>query len=92
MIHGGVLATLLDTAAVYAVHPDLEPERSMTSISFTVNFLATATVDGADVHAQATVLRQGRNVAVCEAEARQGSTLVAKGSFTYLLRPRQTSR
>jgi uncharacterized protein (TIGR00369 family) len=89
VIHGGVLATLLDTAAVYAVHPDLGQDRTMTSISFTVNFLAAATPLGADVHATATVLRQGRNVAVCEAEARQGGTLVAKGSFTYLLRPRQ---
>ena len=89
VVHGGVLATLLDTAAVYAVHPDLGPERTMTSISFTVNFLAAAAPTGADVHATATVLRQGRNVAVCEAEARQGGTLVAKGSFTYLLRPRQ---
>ena len=89
VIHGGLLATLLDTAAVYAVHPGLGPDRSMTSISFTVNFLAAAAVAGPDVHARATILRQGRNVAVCEAEARQGDTLVAKGSFTYLLRPRR---
>jgi uncharacterized protein (TIGR00369 family) len=89
VIHGGILATLLDTAAVYAVHPDLPADQTMTSISFTVNFLAAAAPAGADVHARATVLRQGRTVVVCEAEASQDGTLVARGSFTYLLRPRR---
>ena len=30
VVHGGVLATLADTAAVYAVRPDLPPERGIT--------------------------------------------------------------
>jgi uncharacterized protein (TIGR00369 family) len=88
VVHGGVLAALLDTAAVYAVHPDLPTDRTMTSISFQIHFLAPADPQGAPLRAVGTVLRQGNRVLLCEAEARQGATLVAKGSFTYLLRER----
>lgn len=89
VVHGGILATLCDTAAVYVLHPDLGPDRSMTSIEFKLNFLAAARADGAPLLAEATLLRAGRSIAVCESAAWQGSTLCAKGSFTYLLRPRR---
>jgi uncharacterized protein (TIGR00369 family) len=60
--------------------------------------LLTALADTAAVYLLWPDLRQdqtmtgttvGRTVAVCESTVRQGSRLVAKGTFTYLLRERR---
>jgi uncharacterized protein (TIGR00369 family) len=88
VVHGGLIALLADSAAVWLLWPDLDARRAMTSIEFKLNFLAAARPDGPPLHAVAVPLRIGRTVAVCESEVRQGEVLVAKGSFTYLLRDR----
>jgi len=85
VIHGGVLSTLADTAAVYALHPFLQSGERMTSIEFKVNFLAPATAAGGEVIAASSVARRGRTVAVVRVDVRQGSTLVLTGLFTYII-------
>lgn len=86
VVQGGVLTALADTAAVYLLWPDLPAGRTMIGTSCSMTFLAAA-VPGADpLRAVATPLRVGRTVAVCESEVRQGARLVAKGTFTFLLR------
>jgi len=87
VIHGGLIAMLADTAAVYLLWPDLGGRR-MTSIEFKVNFLSAARPDGGPLRAVATVLRQGRTIAVCESEVWQHDRRIAKGTFTYLLSDR----
>jgi uncharacterized protein (TIGR00369 family) len=89
VVHGGFLATLADTAAVWLLWPDLGTDRSMTSIEFKVNFLGAGRDGGGPLRAVATLLRKGRTVAVCESEVLQDGRLVAKGTFTYLLRDRR---
>lgn len=88
VVHGGLIAALADTAAVYLLWPDLGPARSMTSIEFKLNFLGAGRGDGGPLRAVATLLRQGSTVAVCESEVFQGDRRIAKGTFTYLLRDR----
>lgn len=85
VVHGGVLATLADTTATWAVRKDLPAERSFTSIEFKLNFLAPARVDGGEIVAQARVEKMGRRVAVVDTQVTQGATAVARGLFTYLL-------
>jgi len=85
VIHGGILATLADTAAVYALHPFLAAGQRMTSIEFKVNFLAPATFAGGDVIAESKLVRRGRTIAVVRADVRQGETLVLTGIFTYIV-------
>ena len=82
--HGGLLAALADTAAVYALHPFLEPGERMTSIEFKVNFLAPATAAGGEVVAISSVIRRGRTVAVVKADVTQAGKAVAVGLFTYI--------
>jgi uncharacterized protein (TIGR00369 family) len=84
VVHGGVLATLADTAAVYLFFPFLPAGGSMASIEFKLNFLAPAAVDGERLLARARVVRRGTRVGVCEVEVSQAERLVAKGLFTYL--------
>jgi uncharacterized protein (TIGR00369 family) len=86
VVHGGLLALLADTTAVYLLWPELQPDRTMTSIEFKVNFLAAGRPDGSALRAVATVLRLGRSVAVCESEVFQADVRLCKGTFTYLLR------
>ena len=85
VIHGGVLSTLADTAAVYALHPFLKPGERMTSIEFKVNFLAPATAAGGEVIAASSVAKRGRTIAVMRVDVRQGGTLVLTGLFTYII-------
>ena len=84
VVHGGILSTVADTAAVYTFHPDLPDDHGMASIEFKMNFLRPATADRGPIIARARVLRRGRNVGVCEVELVQAEVLVAKGLFTYL--------
>lgn len=85
IVHGGVLATLADSAAVLALFPGPEDgARGMSSIEFKLNFLRPAVLDGGDVHARTRVLRRGRRVGVCEVELTQAARPIAKGLFTYL--------
>jgi uncharacterized protein (TIGR00369 family) len=43
-VHGGVLSTLLDTAAACSVHSTLEPGETYTSLDLSVKFLRPVTV------------------------------------------------
>ncbi len=88
VVHGGILTTLADTAAVYLVFPDLGPDRTMTSIDFHVTFLAAGRNGRGPLRAVATPLRVGRSIAVCESAVFQDDVMLCKGLFQYLLRPR----
>ncbi len=88
VVHGGILTALADTAAVYLLWPELHPQRSMTGIEFKMNFLGAATAAGGPLLATATPLRIGGTIGVCESVVRQGDRLVAKGTFTFLVRER----
>lgn len=85
IVHGGVLTTLADTAAVYAVHPHQAPGETLTSIEFKLNFLRPALVTGGQLVARSRAVRVGRRVAVVEVDVEQGRHAVAKGLFTYLV-------
>lgn len=88
IVHGGVLTSLMDTAAVYALHPELGPEETMTSIEFKLNFLRPSLLDKGPLLARSTVVQRGRRVGLCEVEAEQAGRLVGKGLFTYMFLPR----
>ena len=85
VIHGGTLATLADTAGVYAIYPDLPEPLSMTSIEFKLNFLRPALESKGLLTARATALKVGRSVATADVELHQDGQLIAKGLFTYLV-------
>ena len=85
VVHGGLLALLADTAAVYLTHPFLEEGRRMASIEFKVNFLAPATADRGMLTANASLVRRGKRVVVAESRVSQGDTEVLRGLFTYAL-------
>jgi len=86
VVQGGLLTALADTAAVYLLWDDLGDDRTMTGTTVSMQFLSAARPEGGELRAVAVPLRVGRTVAVCESSVRQGDRLIAKGTFTFLLR------
>lgn len=86
VVHGGAIATLVDTAAMAAAWAGAEvPDRLRGStVGLTVNYLAPA--DGTDVTASAEVVRRGRRLATVRVDATtDDGTLVATALVTYQL-------
>jgi len=67
-VHGGVLSTLLDTAAGCSVHSTLAVGEGYTSLDLTVKFLRPATVDSGRLRAVGKVIQRGRRTALAEAQ------------------------
>jgi uncharacterized protein (TIGR00369 family) len=82
VVHGGVISSLADTAAVYALR-GTDDER-LTGVEFKINFLQAATPSAGELLARARTIRKGRSIGVCEVSVRQGEQFIATGIFTYL--------
>ena len=67
-VHGGVLATLLDTAAACAVHTTLPAGVGYTSLDLTTKFLRPVTVDSGLLRCEGTVIQRGRRTALAQAQ------------------------
>jgi uncharacterized protein (TIGR00369 family) len=82
-VHGGAIASLLDTAAMVAAWSDAEVPENLkgSTVNLSVNFLAPA--DARDVEAHASVVRRGKRLVTVDVEARTADTLVAKALVTY---------
>ncbi len=86
IVHGGAIASLIDTAAMVAAWSDTEvPAKARgTTVNLTVAFLASAEKE--DLQAVARVLRRGRNLVYLDVEVRSASgNAIAKGLVTYKL-------
>ena len=87
-VHGGVLATLADTAMGLAVRTAVGDGRRHTTIDMDVRFLRSA-APGRLV-AEGTTIRVGSRIAVAEARISDaGGTEVARASGTYDVAPRR---
>jgi len=83
IVHGGALASLLDTAAAFAVHTLLEPGARTVTVDLTVHFLRP--VSAGRVEARARVLREGRRIVIISAEVTdQTGLLFATATTTYV--------
>jgi uncharacterized protein (TIGR00369 family) len=66
-VHGGVIATLLDTAAACSVHSTLPAGMAYTSLDLTTKFLRLVTIDSGELRCEGSVLHRGRTTALAEA-------------------------
>lgn len=89
VVHGGVLTTLADTAAVYTVYPFLEDGETMSSVEFKVNFLRPVFIDDGSVTAKAALVRRGKRVSLVQVDVLQARRLVVRGLFTYMVYRRE---
>ena len=70
IVHGGLLCTLLDSAAGCAVQSALPAGVGISSIEIKVSFLSAVRADSGELEITGRALRVGRQVAFAEAHAR----------------------
>ncbi len=88
VVHGGAIASLIDTAGMAAAWADDAPAEQLAgaTVSMTVDYVAPAR--GSDLLATATVARRGRSLCFVDVRVTEpGDRLVAKGSLVYRFGP-----
>jgi uncharacterized protein (TIGR00369 family) len=87
-VHGGVLATLLDTAAACSVHSTLEVGEMYTSMDLTTKFLRAVTVESGLLTCEGSVLQRGRRTALAQASLTdEQGRLIAHATSTCMIFP-----
>lgn len=84
VVHGGVLATLVDATVAGAIHSDAEAtldDMEPLTIDMDINYLGPVT-EG-EIVAESELVDRGGTIAVGESEVYNDGELVAKGTATY---------
>lgn len=92
-VHGGVMATLLDSALGCAVQSLLPAGTSYTTIELKVNYLRPVTTKTGTVYAEGKIIHLGGRIATAEARLTDAAgKLYAHGTTTcIILRPAPSS-
>jgi uncharacterized protein (TIGR00369 family) len=85
-VHGGVLSTMLDSAAGCSVHSTLPAGLAYTSLDLNVKFLRPVTVASGRLTCTGEVLQRGRRTALAEARMTDGAgRLVAHATSSCMI-------
>ncbi|MFB6721232.1 PaaI family thioesterase [Kribbella sp. NPDC056345] len=85
-VHGGVIATLLDTAAGCTVHSTLPAGVGYTSLDLNTRFIKPVTVKSGELRCTGSIISRGRRTAVAEARlVDERGTLLAHATSTCLI-------
>jgi uncharacterized protein (TIGR00369 family) len=84
LVHGGALATLVDTVVVPAIGAAYGPDTQYMTLTMNLTYLGA--VRAADVVAEGWVTRRGRSTVFCRAEATSEGRVVTEGSLIYAVR------
>jgi uncharacterized protein (TIGR00369 family) len=83
VVHGGAIATILDSVVVPAIGSAYAPEVRFSTVDMHVQFMSALVRD--DAVAEGWIVRRGRSVVFCESEVLASSTgtVVARSVLTY---------
>jgi uncharacterized protein (TIGR00369 family) len=85
-MHGGILATMLDSVMGCAVHSTLPKGRAYTSLEIKVNYVRAVTNESDELSAEGKIVHGGRRSAVAEARVVDAKgRLCATASTTCLV-------
>ncbi len=91
VVHGGILATMLDSAVGCAIHSALPAGIAYTTLELKVNYLRATTIRTGRITAAGEAIHVGRQSAVAEGRiCDPAGKLVATCSTTCLLFPAKT--
>jgi uncharacterized protein (TIGR00369 family) len=83
VIHGGAVASLIDTAAAFAVLTQLDPNERVSTTDLTIHYLRPAS--SGRLTAEARIVRSGRRLFVLSVEVRNDQQiLVATAVTSYI--------
>lgn len=86
MVHGGTIATLLDTVMGCAVHSVIPAGRAYTTLNLGVNYIRAVTVASGELTAEGTIVHAGRTTAIAQANlVDKAGKLYATGNSTCLI-------
>lgn len=87
-VHGGVIATLLDSAVGCAVHTTLEAGDLYSTLELSVNYVRPMDATSGAVTATGEVIHVGRNIATAEGRLTSDATgkLVAHAKSTLMIK------
>lgn len=86
MVHGGLAATLIDSATGCAVHTQLPAGVGYTTINLSVDYIKAITVESGDIQCRGKVVKSGGRVAIADAVVTDAKgTVYARGSATCLI-------
>ena len=86
VVHGGALATLIDTCVVPAVGAAYEAGWGYTTLTMDIQYLGAVVRE--DAVAEGWVTQRGRSIVFCRAEVRTaGGKPAASGTLTYKVSP-----
>ncbi len=86
IVHGGLAATLLDTAMACAIHTRLPIVSVPATVELKVSYLRPMTVDTGEVRCVGTVIHLGKRIATAEGRLTDGhDRLVAHGTITCMV-------
>ncbi len=84
MLHGGVPATIIDSACGIAVGSMLEPGEMCVTVDLRINYISN--LKEGVIYAEGRVLHKGRQTGVAEAEVKDESgNLIAVGMSTHMI-------
>jgi uncharacterized protein (TIGR00369 family) len=84
LMHGGAIATLIDTSVVPAIGTAYPDDRPFSTIEMSVRYLQPVRQE--DLVAEGWVTRRGKRVVFCEVEVRTASAVkVAAGNLIYIV-------
>ena len=94
VVHGGLAATLLDSATGCAVQTTLPAGVAYTTLEMKTNFVAAITRDTGRVLCEAEIVHRGRTIATAEGRLRAeaGGKLLAHGTSTCLIKQVRVDR
>ena len=85
-IHGGYLATLLDSAMACAVHTTLEAGKGCTSLEFKINFSRPVFETTGFLRTEGKIINVGRQIATAEGKTfDENGKLYAHGTTTLMI-------
>ncbi len=85
-VHGGVVATLLDSCMGLAVQSTLEKGLGQTTVEFKISLLRPITPQTGQVKAEGVMLHRGRRIGIAEGHLTDGQgRLLAHGTTTCLI-------
>ena len=82
IVHGGYLATLLDSASGWAVHASLPPGVAAPHTTLSVQYVRAAVL-GSDLVCRGRCVRAGRRIAAAEAEITQDGNVIARAMSSH---------